>query len=384
LVTGELPGFAATVVTVPTAVTRRREVLDRRRFLVALVAGVATACGVGRSEPDQSAPPTDDPEPPSPLDQEEPEPPEPDPPEPDPAPEGPPPAPEPAPPYEVSANETHPNAKAAGAAVVQALLTYEPDESLDTIVARATDQLGDADDVDAAAEIFHEGAWSRGEVVYPQFGGLTDDRCSIMAVARQTVGLPDGEELVELRTLDVRLRVVQGHWTFERLASAGGVPVARPDDLDDDAVAVLDDERIELPDSARWDIHRGAIVPALLRAMTRMAEVSGGYAVNVLDTGHPTNVFGTDRVSDHTRGRAVDIHQIGDRLVIDDREPGSLTQQVVEQLYENPKEPVLGSPWALDGFGGRSFTDPVHQDHLHLAIPRPADEDDVPDEELAS
>jgi hypothetical protein len=357
-------------------------VLDRRRFLVALAAGAATACGLGRSDPDESA---RTPQEPAPPDEDGGTDPEPDPdigeqPEPEPEPEGP---PEPAPPYEVSENETHPNAKAAGAAVVQALLTYEAGESLDAIVARATDDLGGPADVEAAAEILHDGAWSRGEVVYPQFGGLAGDRCSIMAVARQTVGLSDGTELVEVRTLDVRLRVVEGHWTFERLASAGGEPVERPDDLDEHAVAVLDDERIELPDSARWDIHAGSIAPSLLQAMSRLADVSGGYAVNVLDTGHPTHVFGTDRISDHTRGRAVDVHQIGDRLVIDDRQDDSHTQQVVEELYRSPDDPILGSPWALDAFGGRSFTDAVHQDHLHLAIPRRGEEDDVPDEELA-
>jgi hypothetical protein len=355
-------------------------VLDRRRFLLALVAGAATACGVGRSDPDEGAGAA--PEPPQPEEDvpaDPPPEPEPDP-EPDPGPDGP---PEPSPPYEVSANETHPNAKAAGAAVVQALLTYEDDESLDAIVGRATDGRADAADVEAAEEIFHEDAWSRGEVVYPQFGGLAGDRCSIMAVARQTVGLPDGTELVEVRTLDVRLRVVGGLWTFERLASAGGAPVERPDDLDEHARAVLDDERIELPDTARWDIHRGAISSGLLQAMSRMADVSGGYAVNVLDTGHPTHVFGTDRISDHTRGRAVDIHEIGGRLVIDDRQDGSHTQQVVQELYDSPDNPILGSPWALDAFGGRSFTDPVHQDHLHLAVPRSGEEDEIPDEELA-
>ncbi len=72
-----------------------------------------------------------------------------------------------------------------------------------------------------------------------------------------------------------------------------------------EARAVLDDPRIDLPDSARWDILAGEVSPALLRLMSRAADEA---AVRI------------------------------------------------------------GSPWALDGLGGRSFTDVVHQDHLHIAV----------------
>ncbi|HZW45071.1 MAG TPA: hypothetical protein VFF32_11890 [Dermatophilaceae bacterium] len=34
--------------------------------------------------------------------------------------------------------------------------------------------------------------------------------------------------------------------------------------------------------------------------------------------------------------------------------------------------PELGSPWAFDGYGGRSFTNVVHTDHLHLGFELPA------------
>jgi hypothetical protein len=354
--------------------------VHRRRLLVGLVAVVAAACGVGRERDPQTSPLPADPEPaPSPTS------PSPTPHEDDldvdPGAELPP-APDPAPPYEPVAAETHPNAKALGAAVAQALTTYEPGETLEEVVGRASDGRAEGDDLQVARPLHHPG-WSRGEVLYPQFGGLTEDRCSIMAVVRQEVGRPDGTTRQEIRTVDVRLRLRDGAWVFDALASAGGGPVERPDDLPEEAVAVLDDERIELPDSARWDIHRGATSPELLALMHRLADETGGYGVCVLESGHPINVFGTDRLSDHTRGRAVDIHRIADRLVIDDREEGSATDRAVAWLYEDDVAPIVGSPWALDGFGGRSFTDAVHQDHLHVAVPRPSDEGDPPDEELA-
>jgi hypothetical protein len=365
--------------------------MHRRRLLVGLVAMVATACGLGRErtleQPGSEAAPSPAGRSPAPT---------PPAPRPDPSvdwdtaeepaePAEPghelPPAPAPAAPYEPVAAETHPNAKALGAAVAQALTTYEPDEPLEEVVARAAAGGHGGDDVEAARPLHHPDGWSRGEVLYPQFGGLTTDRCSIMAVVRQTRGRPDGTTIEVVRTVDVRLRLSGGDWVFDALASAGGEPVDRPAELPEVAVAVLDDPRIELPDSARWDIHRGATSLALLGLMQRLADETGGYAVCVLESGHPINVFGTDRLSDHTRGRAVDIHRIADRLVIEDRGEGSATDRAVGWLYDDAARPIVGSPWALDAYGGRSFTDAVHQDHLHVAVPRAADEGDPPDEE---
>jgi hypothetical protein len=358
--------------------------MHRRQLLLGLVAMAATACGLRREPssaeeggPDAASPATPSPAPPGT------EPPE-DPADPQPPAADLPPAPEPAPVYAPVEAETHPNAKALGAAVARTLTTYEPEEPLENVVDRAADGRHERSDLDAARPLHHPEGWSRGEVLYPQFGGLTADRCSIMVVVRQTRGLPDGTIREEVRTVDVRLRLAGSDWVFDALASAGGEPVERPTALPDEAVAVLDDPRIELPDSARWDIHRGATSERLLALMHRLAEETGGYAVCVLESGHPINVFGTDRLSDHSRGRAVDIHRIADRLVIEDREEGSDTDRAVGWLYDEPSRPIVGSPWALDGFGGRSFTDAVHQDHLHVAVPRAIGADEPPDEEAGS
>jgi NAD(P)H-flavin reductase len=81
-------------------------------------------------------------------------------------------------------------------------------------------------------------------------------------------------------------------------------------------------------------------------------------------------VFGTDRQSDHTRGRAVDIYRLDQTLVIDDRAEGSFTHQIVKWLYDQPEIRQIGSPWRLEGPRGRSFTDRLHQDHLHVAVAR--------------
>ncbi len=272
-------------------------------------------------------------------------------------------------PYEPVDGEIRPNAKRLASRIVEQLTTYEIEERPEDVVGQVAD--GDLADelLQDAAPLLHDDAWSRGRVVYPQLGGMLDDATSVMVVVEQTVGLGDGSLLEQTRTLDVRLALEGGAWAFDELASAGGEPVVRPDDLPDEAVAVLDDERIDLPDSAVWDIHRGIIDEDLLVLMARMAD-HVPYGVVVLDTGHPWEIFGTDRQSKHTKGQAVDIHAVGpeDALVIEDRHAGSVTEGFVEWIYEQPELSEVGSPWALDGFGGRSFSDRLHQDHLHVAV----------------
>jgi hypothetical protein len=189
-----------------------------------------------------------------------------------------------------------------------------------------------------------------------------------MVVVEQRIGSSAGIR-TETRTLDIRTRLRDGEWYFTNLASDGGEPVPPPDRLSEAARAVVDNPRIELPDSARWDIYAGRVAPELLTLMARAAE-HAPFGVIVFDSGHPWNIFGTDRMSDHSRGIAVDVHRIGDRLVIDDRAEDSLTHRFVQWLFDQPDVARIGSPWALDGFGGRSFTDLLHQDHLHIAVSR--------------
>lgn len=339
------------------------------------VGAVLAACGTAGSDP-SVAPPAPE--------QEAPEAdPEPDPadevdevtPEPEPPPVTPPPAPQVPAGYELLAGETGPDSKLAASAFAQALTTYEVEDTFEEVVERATDDPGLAAALlEDAAPLFHEGAWSRGAIVYPQLGGLEPASTAVITVVRQEVGHPDGSVSERTRVLDVRVDADEsGTWRVTALESAGGEPVPRPPDLSEVAEAVLDDERIELPDTARWDIHRGAIDETLLELMARIADRTP-YGVVVLDTGHSREVFGTDRISRHAEGRAVDLYRIGDRLVIEDREVGSPTHELVRWLYEQPELSELGGPWALDRFGGRSFTDELHQDHLHIGVLRPGEQ----------
>lgn len=267
----------------------------------------------------------------------------------------------------LSSAETHPAAKRAAVAVARTLTNYETDETVADIAARLP-----AAARPFAAALHVPGAASSGRIVYPQFGGLTPDQASVMVVTEQRLDMPEGARL-QSRTLDIRLRRIDGDWRFAELASISGPPIAPPPQLPAAARAVLADARIELPDSARWDIRAGRVAPTLLQLLARLADQTP-FGVVTFSSGHPWEIFGTPRQSDHSRGRAVDIYRFADTNVIDGRTDGSSIHRIVQWLYDQPELARMGSPWALDGYGGRSFTDALHQDHIHLAV----DPDDVP------
>jgi hypothetical protein len=283
--------------------------------------------------------------------------------------------PEPAEPYAPVAGEVYTDAKLVAATMAQALLTYRTAESLAAIVERSLVQARSGLDVgavaEAAAPLHDPGSDSVGEVVYPQLGGLAPaeepQAASVMVVARQQLTGDRGERAIT-RTLDIRLVVEDGRWAVDALADAGGEEIARPDDLAPEAVAVLEDERIELPDSARWDIHEGIVDPRLLTTLSAMA-ADVPFAVTSLRNGHPVHVFGTDRVSNHTEGRGADIWRVGDEAVVSQQpDEGTPAWELNHRLFADGEVPELGGPWAFDGFGGRSFTNEVHLDHLHVAF----------------
>ena len=267
--------------------------------------------------------------------------------------------------YVVPPNEAEPEAKQLAVDIAYALTTYDgSDDHRETL-----EQLGSRSGGEALAEasspLLYEDSWSRGQVVYPQLGGLRNRRASVMVVTRQTVGSGAQPDFSVVRTLDIRLVRDDLGWQFDYLSSAGGTF----ENLEELTIAhdVAADSRIEMPDSARLDIRSGLVSPTLLDLMAELADRTP-YGVVTLATGHPHNVFETDRQSQHTVGQAVDIYRVGENRVIEDQGPDSTTRAIVEWLYDHPAVRQIGSPWDLDGSSRRSFTDAVHQDHIHLAI----------------
>jgi hypothetical protein len=86
-------------------------------------------------------------------------------------------------------------------------------------------------------------------------------------------------------------------------------------------------------------------------------------------TGHSRYVRGTDRISNHTVWRAVDVDQVDGQPVSPSNTAARELARWIGQGGAGVRPSEVGSPWA---FGARPwFTDPGHRDHLHVGFPGP-------------
>ena len=267
--------------------------------------------------------------------------------------------------YEPPVGEPYANGKRLAGRVGQKLTTFGPDTSAPEL-ARSVGAAG----APAAAlsrivaPLLASARRSTGEVVYVQLSGVTVSTLGAMVIVRQHVEGPGGRRTLLVRVVDVRLRRTNGPWRLDRVASVGGTPARRPARISRAAARVLEHPNITLPDTARWDIHRGLIDEALLRALASAAD-RWPFAVSVLRTGHPPNVWATKRPSAHAVGKAADIYAVESRLVLRQTAMGSSAQRLASAFLAAGAVQV-GSPWVLAPGGRRSFSDRVHRDHLHV------------------
>ncbi len=256
--------------------------------------------------------------------------------------------------------------------------TPPPDEVLpeakqlaaDVAAARTTDRLGSPPSV--------------GRVIYPQLVGFAEGRAAVTVLVEQTFLDPERGNEVVRRVLDLRLGHAPDGWSLDASASGGGIPEGPPastgaitpgasdapgpaDPPSASARQVLQHPGIHLPHTARADILEGAVTDGLLELLAAIGD-RHEIQVMTLVSERPTRVFGTDRLSHHAVGRAADLYAVDGVPVVSQRFEGSPAHELVLWLFEQEGVHV-GSPWTLDGFGGRSFTDLVHQDHLHVAVP---------------
>lgn len=253
--------------------------------------------------------------------------------------------------------------------LVQELTTYSDSESWGAVVERVSERFDVAPGALVKGKfVFLPGTSSAGEIVYPQLGGLAlatePPTASVMVLVGQKL---DGSLTAEVsRTVDVRMVLDDERWRIASVESAGGATTEPREELSLVARSVLENPRIELADSARWDIYRGEIDDRLLQLMTRLAR-DHTYSVTVLKSGHPPNVYGTAQVSNHTEGRAVDIWKVDGRPVVSQRvDANSAAYHATQDVFDRGDVPEIGSPWDLDAGGSRSFTNDVHLDHLHF------------------
>ena len=205
------------------------------------------------------------------------------------------------------------------------------------------------------------------QVTYPQYGGLSRDlrSASVMVVATQTFretsrSAPRSRQFI----VDVRLERTASAWHATKAIVPGQADGASSTTIDPGRI--LTNQNLILPDPARADVAARTIDDRVLTMLEGLSK-QWRLTVQVLKSGHPRNVFATDRISNHTLGRAVDIWAIDGKPVIDQR-ASSWRAVMGEAARLGANE--IGGPADLDTVVGRRpyFTDDVHQDHIHLGF----------------
>lgn len=257
--------------------------------------------------------------------------------------------------------DVDPAVKLRAVQVVEAIGAWAAGQGGAAAAKRRVAALGAAPSlVDQAGALLPRAAEATLQVVDAQYGGILADRASVLVVCRQwTPGHAGGT------TVDVRLSRARPHWEVTALHPAR--PGAAAASLPTTARQVLADPRITLPPAAQADFHSGKVHPSVGRALLRLA---GSYRmyVSVVRSGHPLDVFGTDRPSDHPLGRAFDVWQIDGHAVVDPATPRRLVESFMRDAAAAGSYNVGGPVQLAGGAAGQFFTDNTHHDHVHAGF----------------
>ncbi|SEO08880.1 hypothetical protein SAMN05216267_101717 [Actinacidiphila rubida] len=265
--------------------------------------------------------------------------------------------------------EIEPAAKLAAVRLVEAFGTW-PDgqggaadraaraEKLGIPAARATALAGQTGNLTPAADaaVVH--------VIDAQYGGILSDSASVLVVCSQITrtGTTLGSGGT---TVDVRLSRTSSGWSVTSLHPAQPGPAAPLDTLQRE---VLANPRISLPPASAADIRSGRVHASVLNAMQKLA---GPYriSVSVVRSGHPLDVFGTNRPSDHPQGRAFDVWRIDGHPVVDPATSRALITGFMRAAAAAGSYNV-GGPVQLSGgaTANQFFSDATHHDHVHVGF----------------
>jgi len=187
------------------------------------------------------------------------------------------------------------------------------------------------------------------QIFYAQYGGLLDTSASVLTVT-------------SVATYDVRLVQASPRWRVTQVnPSQPGPPAAT---LTPAATALLAEPRVTLPPAAQADVRSGQVHDSVLNVLLELAK-EHELEVSVIRSGHPIDVFGTTRPSDHPRGRAVDVWRIDGHAVVDPATPTALVDSLMRRAATLGSYNV-GGPRQLSG--PQFFSDRTHHDHVHMGF----------------
>ncbi|MFJ2669905.1 hypothetical protein [Streptomyces sp. NPDC087525] len=264
-------------------------------------------------------------------------------------------------PWRPDRNDVDPAVKLRAVRVVEAIGAWAPGRGGAAAAKKRVAALGAAPSlVDQAGALLPDAPEAALQVIDAQYGGILADSASVLVVCRQwTPGHAGGT------TVDVRLSRARPRWDVTALHPAR--PGAAAASLPDAARRVLAESRIRLPPAAETDIRSGKVRPSVLRTLSGLAGTYRMY-VSVVRSGHPLDVFGTSRPSDHPRGRAFDVWQIDGHKVVDPATSRRLVESFMRDAAAAGSYNVGGPVRLSGGEPGQFFTDNTHHDHVHVGF----------------
>jgi len=272
-------------------------------------------------------------------------------------------------PWQPTAAEISPAVKVRAVRLLEALGSWsasatDPVARPGLVAARARiARLGyDPSLADAVTVLLGSSGSAAVQVVDAQYGGILSSSSSVLVVLRQW--RTEGATLAAGgTTVDVRLVAASPKWQVIAAHPATILPAASA--LSASAAQLLANPRVHLPVAARADLRSGTISSGVLAALHGLA-AAHVVDVSVVKSGHPLYVFGTNRLSDHPRGHAVDVWAIdGHPVVSPANRP--LVESVM-RLGASLGAYQVGGPVDLDGAGLQYFSDNTHHDHIHLGF----------------
>ncbi|MEV0977730.1 hypothetical protein [Streptomyces sp. NPDC049915] len=202
------------------------------------------------------------------------------------------------------------------------------------------------------------------QVVDAQYGGILSRSASVLVVCRQWTRRGSTVSAGGT-TVDVRLTRSGSVWTVDALHPAHPGPAVRSPARD--FQAVLSDDRIVLPPAAAADLRSGQVHTSVAKAMLALARTYR-LEVSVVRSGHPLDVFGTTRPSDHPRGRAFDVWRIDGHPVVDPATPRRLIERFMRDAAAAGSYNVGGPMLLSGGRPDQFFSDATHHDHVHVGF----------------
>ena len=267
-------------------------------------------------------------------------------------------------PWRPNAGDIEPEAKAKAVGLIEAIGSWALGGAGLAAAESRVAALGEVGSlVRQAPSVLHAASGAVIEIIDAQYGGLLADTASVLVAFRQWWA-NDRVVATGGTTLDVRLSRPGDRWRVTALhpahpghAAVRLSPVAR---------LVLTSDQIELPPASVADVRSGQVHDSVLNALLNLAR-SYSIGVSVIRSGHPKYVFGTNRLSDHPRGRAFDTWRINGHAGVDPATPKKLITGYMEAAAGAGSYNV-GGPYQLAGSGNQFFSDATHHDHVHTGF----------------